>query len=70
MQNMKHFKKVVPALGNLLAKRPEAYNYLPLSIENFYTAKQLTDRITKTGWQNVKNKNLMFGFMAIHVAEK
>jgi demethylmenaquinone methyltransferase / 2-methoxy-6-polyprenyl-1,4-benzoquinol methylase len=65
-----HFKKIIPAFGNLIAKQPEAYNYLPLSIDNFLTAKALTDRISKRGWRNVKYKNLMFGFVAIHVGEK
>jgi len=65
-----HFKKVIPALGNLLAKQAEPYNYLPLSIENFYTANELTTIISKMGWRNVNYKNLMFGFVAIHVGEK
>ncbi|MBC8180261.1 ubiquinone/menaquinone biosynthesis methyltransferase [candidate division KSB1 bacterium] len=65
-----HFKRVVPALGNLLAKQAEAYNYLPLSIENFYTANELTTIISREGWRNVSYKNVMFGFVAIHVGEK
>ena len=65
-----YFKRLIPTLGNLLAKQAEAYNYLPLSIENFYTAKQLSKRISKAGWRKVGYKNLMFGFVAFHVGEK
>ena len=65
-----HFKRVVPALGKLFANQSEAYNYLPLSIENFYTAKELTTVISKIGWRNVSFKNVMLGFVAIHVGEK
>jgi len=65
-----HFKRIVPFLGNLLSSNPEAYSYLPLSIENFFTADKLTDEISSVGWHNVTYKLKMFGFVAIHVGEK
>ncbi|NOZ61020.1 MAG: ubiquinone/menaquinone biosynthesis methyltransferase [Calditrichaeota bacterium] len=65
-----HHKKIVPALGKLLASFPDAYTYLPLSIENFYSSDELVDEITSVGWKNVRYKSMMFGFIAAHLGEK
>ncbi|RLG27669.1 hypothetical protein DRN98_10580 [Methanosarcinales archaeon] len=65
-----HFKQVVPLLGRLLTSHPDAYSYLPLSIENFYTADQLLEIISKTGWKEVCTKSFMFGFVVAHFGMK
>lgn len=65
-----YFKHIIPRLGRWLTKYPDAYSYLPLSIENFYTADGLSDVIQKAGWMNVRRWPVMFRNVAIHVAEK
>ncbi len=63
-----HVKRVVPMLGKLFSEYPDAYTYLPLSIENFYTAAELADLMENTGWKDVIYHKMMFGFIAAHIA--
>jgi len=65
-----YFAHIIPRLGRWLTSYPDAYSYLPLSIENFYTAKELSELIEGIGWKNVLHKPLMFRNVAIHIAEK
>jgi len=65
-----YFNQVIPRLGRWLTAYQDAYSYLPLSIENFYTIDELSDLISNTGWKNVRYKPLMFQNVAIHFAEK
>lgn len=65
-----YFKQIIPRLGRWLTSFPDAYSYLPLSIENFYTANELTDLISSVGWKNVQHYPIMFHNVAIHVAMK
>ena len=65
-----YFSQIIPRLGRWLTAYPDAYSYLPLSIENFYTANELTDLIASVGWKNVQHHPLMFQNVAIHVGAK
>ena len=65
-----YFSQVIPRLGRWLTKYPDAYSYLPLSIENFYTADGLTELIQKNGWRNVRHRPVLFRNVAIHIGEK
>ncbi len=65
-----YFKRIIPLIGRLLSQYSDPYSYLPLSIENFYTAEQIVQLMTKCGWQNVFYKKILFGFMAVHIGEK
>ncbi len=65
-----YFKQIIPRLGRWLTSYHDAYSYLPLSIENFYTADELSELIKHVGWKNVQHHPVMFHNVAIHVAEK
>ncbi len=65
-----YFHQVIPRLGRWLTSYPDAYSYLPLSIENFYTASELSHVIAQAGWHNVRHFPVMFRNVAIHIAEK
>jgi demethylmenaquinone methyltransferase/2-methoxy-6-polyprenyl-1,4-benzoquinol methylase len=65
-----YFNKIIPRLGRWFTSYPDAYSYLPLSIDNFYKAEELSELISGVGWKNVQHKPLMFQNVAIHVAEK
>jgi demethylmenaquinone methyltransferase/2-methoxy-6-polyprenyl-1,4-benzoquinol methylase len=61
---------IIPTLGGLLTGVREAYRYLPDTTENFVTAEDLSARMAKAGFKNVKFQRLMFGTIAIHWGEK
>jgi demethylmenaquinone methyltransferase/2-methoxy-6-polyprenyl-1,4-benzoquinol methylase len=43
--------KVLPKIGGLLSRNKEAYEYLPNSIENFYTPSELIELFKKEGFE-------------------
>ena len=65
-----YFNKIIPRLGRWFTSYPDAYSYLPLSIDNFYTADELSELISGIGWKNVQHFPVMFQNVAIHIAEK
>lgn len=65
-----YFNQIIPRLGRWFTSYPDAYSYLPLSIENFFTADELNELISEVGWENVRHHPVMFHNVAIHVAEK
>jgi len=65
-----HMHVVIPFVGGLLSGFKDAYNYLPDSIEEFVTAKELTVRMAAVGFKKINFDVLMFGTIAIHWGEK
>ena len=65
-----YFAYIIPKLGKWFTSHPDAYSYLPTSIQNFYTANELTSLIKSIGWIKLKYKSVMFRNVAIHIAEK
>ncbi len=65
-----HMHFIIPTLGGLLTGLREAYTYLPNTTEGFVTAEELTARLEKAGFKNVKFQRLMFGTIAIHSGVK
>ncbi|WP_248925426.1 demethylmenaquinone methyltransferase [Paenibacillus hamazuiensis] len=65
-----YFKRVLPMLGKLIAKRYEQYRWLPESLVHFPDHKQLADIFTKTGLTEVKAYPLTGGIAAVHIGIK
>ena len=65
-----YFRGVVPRLGMLVAGNKEAYTYLPESVDNHLTPRQLADLMGKVGLQHVRYETMGFGTVALHVGEK
>jgi len=61
-----HLHTVIPWLGRVLARDPEAYNYLPQSTERFLEAEALAERMTSAGFRHVGFARRMFNTVAIH----
>lgn len=64
------FKYIVPVLGRLLGSDPDAYSYLLPSIENFYTAIELADKLKSIGCTEVYSKDLMFKTVSLAIGIK
>jgi demethylmenaquinone methyltransferase/2-methoxy-6-polyprenyl-1,4-benzoquinol methylase len=60
--------KVLPALGELVAKNREAYQYLAESIRRFPDQQTFADMICDAGLEQVKVRNLSGGIAALHSA--
>ena len=60
-----YFRKLTPILGSLFAGNIEAYRYLPESVNNFVTARQIKNMMQNVGLRNVTVKDLAMGSVAI-----
>ncbi len=58
-----------PRLAAALGGDPEAYRYLPRSIEAFYDSEALATLLRNAGFRRVRFERLTFGIAAIHVGE-
>ena len=59
------FQRVAPALGAILAGDGEAYSYLPQSVDEFLSARQLADVMESAGLRNMQRRSLGMGMVAI-----
>jgi demethylmenaquinone methyltransferase/2-methoxy-6-polyprenyl-1,4-benzoquinol methylase len=60
---------ISPRLAAALGSDPEAYRYLPRSIEAFYDPEALATLVRNAGFTRVRFERLTFGIAAIHVGE-
>ena len=65
-----YLRLLLPAFSRLGSKTPEAYTYLSDSIQAWPSQQALADIIAEAGWSNVRYRNLTFGVVALHIAEK
>jgi len=65
-----YFGQVVPRLGRLVSRHPEAYRYLPESLARFVSADALRRVMERAGLEDVRYRRLMAGTVAIHTGRK
>ena len=61
---------VIPRLGAMVARAPEAYTYLVESIRKFPDQEEMKALMEHAGLCNVTYRNLSFGIACLHVAVK
>lgn len=62
-----YFRRVVPAIGALVAGDRQAYTYLPQSVARFVAPDALAALMAEAGLRNVRYQRLGLGTIAIHV---
>lgn len=65
-----HFQRVVPVIGRVIGGHAEAYTYLPVSVDQFLTPDELSQRLDGAGFYVRQVRKLMFGTVALHIAER
>jgi demethylmenaquinone methyltransferase/2-methoxy-6-polyprenyl-1,4-benzoquinol methylase len=63
------YSYISPRLAAAFGSDPEAYRYLPRSIEAFYDPEALATLLRNAGFTHVRFERLTFGIAAIHVGE-
>ena len=66
----KNYSKTIPFIGKLIIGKEEPYEYLVNSIENFYNADELAEKIKRQKFENLNFRKLSAGIVAIHSAWK
>jgi demethylmenaquinone methyltransferase/2-methoxy-6-polyprenyl-1,4-benzoquinol methylase len=61
------FARVVPVVTGFISGNPDAYRYLPASLNSFVSADQLKTIMESVGLRGVGYERMMLGTVAIHV---
>ncbi len=64
------FKRVLPLVGKLISRHCSAYNYLPSSVDGFYSRREFEKLMRESGLQDVRSWNLDGGIATIFLARK
>lgn len=62
--------KVIPKIGNIVAKDKGSYEYLVKSIREFPTQTNFKMEIEEIGFKNVEFYNMSYGIVALHIGTK
>ena len=62
--------KILPLLGEIVAKDKNAYKYLSESIDLFPSQEELSKNLSDCGFTKVETINLFNGIVAIHTGYK
>jgi demethylmenaquinone methyltransferase/2-methoxy-6-polyprenyl-1,4-benzoquinol methylase len=62
--------KVIPKIGNVVAKDQSSYEYLVKSIREFLTQVNFKKEIEDVGFKDVKFHNMSYGIVALHIGTK
>jgi demethylmenaquinone methyltransferase/2-methoxy-6-polyprenyl-1,4-benzoquinol methylase len=61
---------MLPTMGRLIANNKEAYEYLRDSISGFETIDQTKNLFSKTGFKNIRSRDLLFKISSLVMGEK
>lgn len=64
-----YFRFVTPWIGFFLAGDREAYTYLPESVGEFLSAKELASRMSDSQFCNIQVQSVAMGTVSIHVGQ-
>ncbi len=65
-----YFWRLLPWIGGVISGKPEAYRYLPSSVERFPEPEQLAEMMRAAGFAEVRWRRLTGGIAAVHVGDK
>ena len=65
-----YFKRILPRIGRHLSKEPDAYTYLPESVERFPKPDDFMQLLSEKGLENCTKRTLSFGIATLYTAEK
>jgi demethylmenaquinone methyltransferase/2-methoxy-6-polyprenyl-1,4-benzoquinol methylase len=65
-----YFARILPRLGGMISKSPEAYQYLPSTVQSFPDGERLLDILHATGFVRSRHWPLTMGIATIYIAEK
>jgi demethylmenaquinone methyltransferase/2-methoxy-6-polyprenyl-1,4-benzoquinol methylase len=64
------FKHVLPRVGRMISQHDFAYDYLPNSVEDFVSRREMEDILRTVGYGDVRSKDLTGGVATMFVARK
>jgi demethylmenaquinone methyltransferase/2-methoxy-6-polyprenyl-1,4-benzoquinol methylase len=65
-----YLMRSVPPIARRVSSNPESYVYLAESIQAWPTQREMAERISAAGWEDVEWRNLSGGVVALHRASR
>lgn len=65
-----YFRRLLPAIGGMISRDRQAYEYLPDSVARFVTAENLQREAEEAGFRHRESKRFFFGVATAIVLEK
>ncbi len=65
-----YFQHVLPAVGRIISKNSEAYQYLPDTVMTFPEGNEFLHRLQRAGFSDVSQQRLTFGITTIYSGVK
>ena len=65
-----HFNKLVPLIGKILSGHEDAYSYLPVSADNFFSPSEFSAQLRINGFTVIRVFEFVFGTVMMHIAIK
>ncbi len=65
-----YFHRILPVIGGVISGHRSAYAYLPASVSDFPSPRELATWMTEAGFRDVSYRLLTGGIVAIHVGIK
>jgi len=65
-----YMNNLMPHIGGMISKNKDAYTYLPTSIENFITTKQMCDELKSVGLEPIFVKGYSLDMSTTFIARK
>ena len=64
------FKHVLPVVGRVVSRHESAYNYLPASVDDFYTRDEFVTLLQRSGFHNVRALDFSGGIATCFLARR
>lgn len=64
------FKNVLPIIGRVVSQHESAYNYLPASVDDFYTRDEFVVLLRRSGFHNVRALDFSGGIATCFLARR
>jgi len=65
-----YFKNILPTIGKITSKDPEAYGYLYRSVQAFPDGNALLGILERTGYKNLQCRRLTLGICSLYTGTK
>jgi demethylmenaquinone methyltransferase/2-methoxy-6-polyprenyl-1,4-benzoquinol methylase len=67
---LNYLMRALPWVARKVSSNPDAYVYLAESIRAWPAQEELAATVAQAGWTQVRHRNLTFGVVALHMAER
>jgi len=65
-----YFDRILPLIGKMISRHPDAYSYLPQSVGRFPVREEFVGYLEGAGFQNISYSDLTLGIVTLYTGTK